>query len=99
MLPELMEAPEGLRRFSLRDCALDFRDMNRFRNTEALQDFQQNPGRVKFIPRQSMTRRSRVRMMIVVPALAEGEESNPPVIAGIVASGKTAAAPHVRGRI
>src|SRR5690348_544163 len=38
-------------------------------------------------------------VMIIVPALAGGDESNPPVVPGIIAGGESAAAPHVRNLV
>src|SRR5215831_10622690 len=38
-------------------------------------------------------------MVIVVPALAETDESDPPVVPRIIASGEPARAPHVSTRI
>jgi len=38
-------------------------------------------------------------MMIVMPAFAEGHKGHPPVVAGIIARGETARAPHVRGGV
>ena len=37
--------------------------------------------------------------MVVVPALAGGQERNPPVISGIISRSKSSATPHVRSRI
>ena len=39
--------------------------------------------------------RTQIRMMIVVPAFAEGQRGNPPVIARIVMCRKPARAPHM----
>ena len=38
-------------------------------------------------------------VMVVVPAFAEGEKGDPPIIAGIVAGLEAAAAPHMRGGV
>src|SRR6476661_5457999 len=46
-----------------------------------------------------MPRGCRMRVMIVVPALAGCQERNPPVISGIISGSKSAATPHVRSRI
>ena len=40
-----------------------------------------------------------MRVMVVVPALAGGQERNPPVISGIISGSKSATTPHVRSRI
>ena len=46
-----------------------------------------------------MARRGRVRVVIVVPAFAEGHQRDPPVVARIVAGGKAARSPHVGGGV
>ena len=46
-----------------------------------------------------MLRRRRMRVMIVVPALAERQQGHPPAIGGEIACGKAARTPRVRGRI
>ena len=43
------------------------------------------PGRIELIPGQPVPRGSRMRMVVVVPAFAEGHQSDPPVVARIVA--------------
>ncbi len=37
--------------------------------------------------------------MVVVPALAGGEQCNPPIVPGIITGGKSARAPHVCNRV
>ena len=46
-----------------------------------------------------MPRRCRMRVVIIVPAFAKGEKSDPPAIAGIVTGFKAAPSPHVCRRI
>ena len=46
-----------------------------------------------------MPRRSRVRVMIIVPTFSERDEGNPPVVTGIVPCQETARAPHVSHRV
>ena len=43
-----------------------------------------NPVQVELVPGQAMTRRHRVGVMIVVPALAKGQQRHPPVVGGVV---------------
>ena len=57
------------------------------------------PVEVDFIPRQAVARGNRMRMVIVVPAFAPGEERHPPAIRGKIARLKAARAPRVRRRI
>src|SRR4026207_1602209 len=60
---------------------------------------EEEPRRIELVPGKTMTRRSGVGVVIVVPALAECHERDPPQISGIVRRGETPAAPHVRGRV
>src|SRR6266513_568886 len=41
-----------------------------------------------------MPRRRRMRVMVVVPALAGSQERNPPVIPGIISGSESAPTPH-----
>ena len=66
---------------------------------EEFQNVHQNPRVVEFIPLQAVPRRSRMRVVIVVPAFAERDQRHPPGIARIVAGFKAPRSPHVRGRI
>ena len=81
--------------FPLGYRAVDFRDSNGLRYPEELEDPDLNPGQVELIPRQSMPCRGGVRVVVVVPAFAGGDQSNQPVVAGVIAGFKPAAAPHV----
>jgi hypothetical protein len=57
---------------------LDFVDMAR--QAQFLQRPDAVPVHVDFIPFQSMARGNRVRVVIVVPALAEGDERNQEIV-------------------
>ena len=63
--------------FLLVNRTLDLRHMNRFREAGTLQDPEQHPGGIKFVPRHPMAHRGRACMVIIVPTLPEGEKSNP----------------------
>src|SRR5690348_16685840 len=52
--------------------------------TEQLEHANAEVIQINFIPSESMASRDRVRVMIVVPSLAERHHCNPPVIGGIV---------------
>ena len=58
-----------------------------------------HPGGIELVPGQPVPRRGGVRVVVVVPALAEGEEGDPPVVARIVVRLEPARAPHVRGGV
>jgi len=51
---------------------------------------------IELVPPESVARGDRVRMVVVVPALATREQGHPPAVSRIVASFKAAAAPEVR---
>ena len=70
-----------------------------FGDPEQPQDLDQKPGRIELVPGQAMARRGRMRVVIVVPAFAEGDQGDPPVVPGIVAGVEAARAPHVRGGV
>src|SRR4051794_39325105 len=63
------------------------------------EDSDQQPGRVEFVPGQTVTGGAGMRMVIVVPAFSEGQKSNPPIVARIVSRCEAPGAPHVGGRI
>jgi hypothetical protein len=73
----------------------------RYRSGDAqgLKNADLNPGWIELVPCQSMPRRSRVRVMIIVPTFSERDEVNPPVVTGIVPCQETARAPHVSHRV
>jgi hypothetical protein len=53
-------------------------------DAQGLKNADLNPGWIELVPCQSMPRRSRVRVMIIVPTFSERDEGNPPVVTGIV---------------
>ena len=57
------------------------------------------PVEINFIPGQAVARGNRMRVMIVVPAFAPGDQRDPPAIGGKIAGLKAARAPAVRGGI
>ena|SRR5438046_6914452 len=57
------------------------------------------PVQIELIPLETMTSGNRVRVMIVVPAFAKGEQCNEPVIGGHVTSTEAARPPGVSGGI
>src|ERR1700752_5087552 len=46
-----------------------------------------------------MADRDGMRMMVVVPAFAAGQQGHPPVVARFVAGGKAPRSPHMRGGV
>src|SRR5580692_8332574 len=54
---------------------------------------------VEFIPGHAVACRDGMRMMIVVPAFAAGEQGDPPQVTRIVARGKALGTPHMRGGV
>ena len=54
---------------------------------------------VKLIPGETVARRNRVRMMIVVPSLTAGQKRHPPAVPRFIASFKSATTVHVCCRI
>src|SRR5579872_486218 len=57
------------------------------------------PVRVDLVPLEAMSGGCGMSVMIVVPALAEGYQCDPPTVGGKIAGGETAGAPGVRRRI
>jgi hypothetical protein len=88
-----------LRRFPAGPAAVNFRYPDGFRQTEELQDLDLHPGQIQLIPHQAKPRRTGMGVMVVVPALAGGQQGHPPVVPGIIARGESAAAPQVRHRV
>ena len=43
-----------------------------------------NPVEIEFVPRETVTRARRMGVMVVVPAFAEGDECNPPVVGRMI---------------
>ena len=54
---------------------------------------------VELVPGEAVTGADRVGVVVVVPAFAAGEESDPPVVAGVVAGLEAALAPEVGGGV
>ena len=54
---------------------------------------------VELVPGEAVTRADGVGVVVVVPALAAGEESDPPVVAGVILGLEAALAPEVRGGV
>src|SRR5438132_12652780 len=75
----------SLRRFFHRERLADLRDPEIADEAERVEALQRDPGDVEFVPGQAMTGRHRVRVMVVMPALAEREERDPPAVARVVA--------------
>src|SRR5579864_8161736 len=88
-----------LRGFSLNQGGGDLRHAHRFCDAQEFEHLDLDPGGVEFVPGQAVPRRCRVGMVVVMPSFAESHEGHPPVVPGIVARGKAAAAPHMRGGI
>src|SRR5215469_18361656 len=57
------------------------------------------PVEVDFVPAQSVPGRNRMRVVVVVPALAKGKERNQEVVRRVVLRLETSRTPHVGGRI
>src|SRR5581483_10131767 len=74
-------------------------DFDTLGNTEKFKDLDRDPGDVEFIPRQTVTGGGWMRVVVIMPALAKREESDPPVVARIVTRGKAPRTPHVGDRI
>ena len=73
--------------------------VNMPRQTKFLQRPDAIPVQVDFVPGQAVARGNGVRMMIVVPALAEREERDEKVIGGEIFGCEAAGSPHVGDRI
>src|SRR5579864_7378504 len=89
----------ALRGFALGYDASNFRHANRFRQAEELQHLDGHPGNIEFVPSQPVPRRRGMGVMVVVPAFAERQQSDPPKVPGIVTGLEPAAAPHVGGGV
>ena len=71
-------------------------DLDRFRQPKKLKCPDTPPVDVDLVPGDSMSRGSWVGMMVIVPALAKGQQRDPPVVLRIITRGEPARAPHVR---
>ncbi len=89
----------GLRRFAATANRLGvtfhINDANRPGDAEEFQQAYVDVGKIQLIPGQAVAGGCRVGVVVVVPAFAEGEQGDPPVVARIVACGEAAASPHV----
>ncbi len=63
---------------------------------EKLQRSDSPPADVDLVPHQSVSRCSRMRMVIVVPAFTETKKCNPPIIGRVISGNKAPSAPDVR---
>src|SRR5271165_4309355 len=78
---------------------LEIRHFHVLGKTQKLQRPDGAPGDVQLIPSQTVTRRRWMRMMVIVPALAERYQRNPPVVLRVVARRESFPSPQVRRRI
>src|SRR5271169_5810807 len=66
-------------------------------------DFGEEPDAVvvdvELVPGETVARADGMGVVVVVPAFASGEESDPPVVAGVVLGFEAALAPEVRGGV
>ena len=66
---------------------------------EKLQRMNTDPVQIDLVPAQTVTRRRRMRVMVVVPSLAERQQRYPPTVTRIVTGLESCSAPQVSGRI
>jgi hypothetical protein len=78
---------------------IEFGDLDLFGETEFAEDPDAVVVDVELIPGESVTRADGVGVVVVVPALAAGENGDPPVVAGVVLGFETALAPEVSGGV
>ena len=64
-----------------------------------LQRADADPVDVELVPGQAVAGAGRVRVVVVVPAFAEGQQRHPPVVGRVVARLEAARAPQVRRRV
>src|SRR5690348_9424714 len=81
--------------FSLGQAVFNRGDFDGFGEAKPLQHGDLNPGAIEFVPGKAVTGRGGMSMVVVVPAFSGGQKGNPPVVAGVIARGKTALAPHM----
>ena len=84
--------PERLGGFFLRHLA-DLGDLQVAHHAERAEQLQRDPADVELVPGQAVAGRHRVRVVVVVPALAEGQERHPPAVARVVARLEAARCP------
>src|SRR6266545_3112543 len=85
--------------FLIRNRLRDLRDLDIPRQAEQPQGTDADPVQIQLVPGEAVTGRNRVRVMVVVPPLAEGEERHPPVVGRVIARREAARAPDVRRRV
>ena len=106
---EMRPAPEGKAAFSLlatiyqTQPAWGFRvelgHLNLLRQANLRQQPDAPEVGIDLVPGQAVARGHRMRVVVVVPAFAAGQQRHPPVVARVVAGFKAAAAPQVRRRV
>src|SRR5262245_28957717 len=75
------------------------RDLDLPRQPEPAQRADPNPVQVEFVPGEAVASRDGMRVMVVVPALAEGDERNPPVVGRVVTRLEAARRTYMRRRV
>src|SRR5215510_10227436 len=78
-------AKRSLRRFFHRERLTDPGDLQVAHDAERVEDLQRDPGDVELVPGEAVAGGDGMRVMVVVPAFAEGQERHPPAVARIVA--------------
>src|SRR5687768_10863153 len=75
---------------------------NRFQipdQSEPREHLQSVIGQIEFPPKKSLAGRAHKAVMIVVPALAEGDQGEPEIVPAVVIGRKTFPTPNMRQRI
>jgi hypothetical protein len=78
---------------------IEFGDLNFFGEADLGEEPDAVVVDVEFIPLESVARTDGVGVVVVVPAFAAGEQSDPPVVAGIILGFEAAPAPEVGGGV
>ena len=78
---------------------VEFGDLNSFREADLAEEPDAVVVDVELVPGEAVTGADGVGVVVVVPAFAAGEESDPPVVAGIVLGLEAALAPEVGCRV
>src|SRR6476620_1572092 len=65
----------------LRGDMRHLRDLQIADEADGVEELERDPGDVELVPREPMTRRHRVRVMVVVPAFAKRQQRDPPAVA------------------
>ena len=71
---------------------IELRDLDVFRQTELLEQPDPVVIGIKLVPLQAVAGGDGVSVMVVVPALAAGQQRDPPAVAGVVVSIESALA-------